>query len=197
MVASWRHHHSEQDGWRHLLWKDCHVAHALQQTNKKTKKKKEAVTANTSPTTSSSLKQEDGKGMETIENVSMNDEDWSPEQKKFKMKNKDAFSGATNYGEKSDILRYEILSQFGGIYVDCDFECLKPFDDLLSCAFFTGLSNTAVGVEVGGWGAHVFSLSLSHTHTHTHYILWCVCVPLSLLLIYIHIFVIAVFICYM
>jgi mannosyltransferase OCH1-like enzyme len=32
---------------------------------------------------------------------------------------------------RSDVLRYEILHRFGGIYVDADFECLKPIDDLL------------------------------------------------------------------
>jgi len=32
---------------------------------------------------------------------------------------------------KSDILRYELLYQFGGVWVDTDFECLKPIDELL------------------------------------------------------------------
>ena len=36
-----------------------------------------------------------------------------------------------NYSEKSDILRFEILYQYGGLYVDTDFECLKPIDALL------------------------------------------------------------------
>ena len=31
-------------------------------------------------------------------------------------------------GEKSDIFRYEILYRFGGVYVDTDFECIKPFE---------------------------------------------------------------------
>ncbi len=33
---------------------------------------------------------------------------------------------------RADILRYEILERFGGVYVDADFECLRPLDDLLS-----------------------------------------------------------------
>lgn len=33
---------------------------------------------------------------------------------------------------KSDILRYELLYRYGGVYVDCDFECKKPLDDLLT-----------------------------------------------------------------
>lgn len=39
---------------------------------------------------------------------------------------------------KSDVLRFEIVKIFGGIYVDTDMECLKPLDKLLSHKFFTG-----------------------------------------------------------
>lgn len=46
----------------------------------------------------------------------------------FSFKNKDLFDAAKNYGEKSDIWRYEILEQEGGLYIDTDFECLAPFD---------------------------------------------------------------------
>jgi mannosyltransferase OCH1-like enzyme len=59
------------------------------------------------------------------------------------MEKRDLFNAATNLGQKSDILRYEILRQQGGIYVDTDFECLKPFDDLLFLKFFTGISTDA------------------------------------------------------
>jgi inositol phosphorylceramide mannosyltransferase catalytic subunit len=47
------------------------------------------------------------------------------------------FDESRNYGQKSDILRHEILNRYGGLYVDTDFECLKPFDDLLYLKFFT------------------------------------------------------------
>jgi mannosyltransferase OCH1-like enzyme len=56
---------------------------------------------------------------------------------------KDVFDSAQNLGQKSDILRYEILRQQGGVYVDTDFECLKPLDDLLFLEFFTGISTDA------------------------------------------------------
>lgn len=36
----------------------------------------------------------------------------------------------------SDLLRYEILHRFGGIYVDTDFECLRPIDVLIGCATY-------------------------------------------------------------
>lgn len=61
----------------------------------------------------------------------------------FGLKNKDLFNTAKNNGQRSDILRYEILNRFGGIYVDTDFECLRPFDDLLYLDFFTGISYDA------------------------------------------------------
>jgi hypothetical protein len=32
---------------------------------------------------------------------------------------------------RSDIVRYELLEQFGGVWIDTDFECLKPIDGLL------------------------------------------------------------------
>lgn len=55
--------------------------------------------------------------------------------------NKDLYDQSTNYGEKSDIARYEILYRFGGLYIDTDFECLKSFDFLHHIAdFYTGAS---------------------------------------------------------
>ena len=41
---------------------------------------------------------------------------------------KDCFNTCDNFGEKSDLLRYEILFQEGGIYVDHDVKCFKGFD---------------------------------------------------------------------
>ena len=35
-----------------------------------------------------------------------------------------------NYGEQSDLLRYEILFQEGGVYVDHDVKCLRSFEEL-------------------------------------------------------------------
>lgn len=49
------------------------------------------------------------------------------------------FNSIKNMGQKSDYLRYHILNQFGGVYADTDFECLKPFDPLLYLDFFVGV----------------------------------------------------------
>ena len=59
----------------------------------------------------------------------------------FQLQNQEAYDLAINWGEKSDIFRYEILYREGGTYSDTDMECLKPFDSLHeSCEFFTGIA---------------------------------------------------------
>jgi len=58
----------------------------------------------------------------------------------FDLYNKELFDKGINFGEKANILRYEILYRFGGLYVDTDFECLKPFDVLNeNYEFYCGL----------------------------------------------------------
>ncbi len=61
---------------------------------------------------------------------------WTDEDlKDIKLYNQELFDRAKNYGEKSDILRFEILLKYGGIYVDVDFECINPqfFNELHHC----------------------------------------------------------------
>ncbi len=58
----------------------------------------------------------------------------------FGLKNQAFYDRAINWGQKSDIARYEILERFGGLYIDTDFECVKPFDILNErFDFYTGL----------------------------------------------------------
>jgi mannosyltransferase OCH1-like enzyme len=55
--------------------------------------------------------------------------------------NQEFYDESKNYGEKSDILRLELLLHYGGIYVDIDFECVNPdiFDELnRSFDFYVG-----------------------------------------------------------
>jgi mannosyltransferase OCH1-like enzyme len=47
---------------------------------------------------------------------------------KLQFDNRAFFDESINYGERGDILDYEIVHRFGGVYVDCDFECYKPLD---------------------------------------------------------------------
>lgn len=51
-------------------------------------------------------------------------------------------SRTTNYGEKADLLRYEIIYQQGGMYVDHDVHPYRSFDPFHSVYdFFVGLEN--------------------------------------------------------
>lgn len=43
----------------------------------------------------------------------------------------DAFERCRNHGERSDVLRSELLLRFGGLYVDTDVECRKPLEPLI------------------------------------------------------------------
>ena len=49
---------------------------------------------------------------------------------KLKLVNQQYYDEETNYGAKADILRYEILYQFGGTYLDVDFVVTQPLDIL-------------------------------------------------------------------
>ncbi len=60
----------------------------------------------------------------------------------FKMINKPLFDKSTLWGTKADLLRYEILERFGGVYVDVDFECVRSMDELVySHSFFAGIAD--------------------------------------------------------
>lgn len=48
------------------------------------------------------------------------------EVKDFPLLNRKLYEQEKNYGAKADILRIEILNQIGGLYVDVDFECIRP-----------------------------------------------------------------------
>lgn len=50
---------------------------------------------------------------------------------------------------RSDILRYELLYRLGGVYVDCDFQLLKPLDGLLA-----GIDCFSAWEEQGRWIAN-------------------------------------------
>lgn len=68
----------------------------------------------------------------------------------------EALEKARNLGERSDLLRYEILVREGGVYVDTDMECRRPLDPLLDgVSAFAGwvraqkVGNAIIGAEPG------------------------------------------------
>lgn len=59
----------------------------------------------------------------------------------FSLVNQNAFDESRNYGEKANIWRYEILDRFGGLYIDTDFQALRPFDPIHDLyEFYAGLA---------------------------------------------------------
>jgi mannosyltransferase OCH1-like enzyme len=47
-----------------------------------------------------------------------------------RLRNQREFARAETFAGKADVLRYEILAEHGGVYVDCDEEPLRPLDEL-------------------------------------------------------------------
>jgi hypothetical protein len=69
---------------------------------------------------------------------------WDDEKvKSLKLINKKQYDlFGKQYHGKSDVLRYEILMKYGGIYIDADCEPLRPLDDfLLESDFFSCYAN--------------------------------------------------------
>ena len=52
--------------------------------------------------------------------------------------NQKEYDNAKTYAMKADILRYELLYFFGGVYIDCDFLCLRNIESLIEN--YTGFS---------------------------------------------------------
>lgn len=64
---------------------------------------------------------------------------WTDDNIDFELINSDFFRRAKNMGQKSDILRYEILNKYGGVYLDLDHLAVKSFNSLLHLESFAGV----------------------------------------------------------
>jgi mannosyltransferase OCH1-like enzyme len=90
----------------------------------------------------------------------------------FCLMNRVAYDASNNYGQKSDIARYEILYRMGGLYVDTDFECLKNFDILHHCFdFYTGsgfgpLFHAYIGIIASAPGHIILKQCIDHINIH-------------------------------
>jgi mannosyltransferase OCH1-like enzyme len=87
-------------------------------------------------------------------NDSLTDRSWRNPKQLYDMLTKKDYAGA------SDVMRYEILYEHGGIYVDADSYCVKPLEDwLLNCEAFASweqelvrnnlIANTVMGSAPG------------------------------------------------
>ncbi len=87
---------------------------------------------------------------------------WTDDEvKNITLYNQAFYDETDNYGVKADILKWEIIYQFGGVYVDMDFECLQPLDTLhYTYDFYTALQPFDTGlVQLGAalfaaWPGH-------------------------------------------
>jgi mannosyltransferase OCH1-like enzyme len=79
--------------------------------------------------------------------------EWDDSNIDFELIQKDFFDKTENLGSKSDILRFELLNKYGGIYMDYDFIQIKNFDELLNYDFFIGS-----GREDETWNSLVASI---------------------------------------
>lgn len=50
--------------------------------------------------------------------------------KQIQLFNQDLYDQTQNFGIKADLLRFELLYRYGGVYLDMDCECIKPLDEL-------------------------------------------------------------------
>ncbi len=68
----------------------------------------------------------------------------------LKLHNQTFYDQVSNLGEKSDILKYELVYMFGGVYIDIDFECKKPLDILhQSFDFYVGIQPLNESLALG------------------------------------------------
>lgn len=75
--------------------------------------------------------------------------EWNRPEQLAPLYNREILSKAKNVAQLSDILRYEILTAVGGVYLDTDFECLKNIEPLLENAQFVGAGEYELMVSAG------------------------------------------------
>jgi len=60
----------------------------------------------------------------------------------------DLYWRARGYAERADIMRYEVLRRYGGLYIDMDIECFANFDELhYKYDFYTNIEPPAVNKD--------------------------------------------------
>lgn len=93
--------------------------------------------------------------------------------------NQQLYNETKSYGEKANILRYEILNLYGGVYIDTDFEAIQQLDFLHHlCDFYAGfefpqpnkdfliIGNAIIGSRAGH---PLLTLFIHQMKNHWHY----------------------------
>jgi mannosyltransferase OCH1-like enzyme len=71
---------------------------------------------------------------------------WAEENLPSDLRRPEVYERLRVPAERSDILRLEVLWRFGGVYVDTDFECLRPLDPVIE-----GLDFFTAPLKPNGW----------------------------------------------
>lgn len=75
--------------------------------------------------------------------------EWNRPEQLQPLVNADCVAAARNYAQLSDVLRYELLMQLGGVYIDTDFVCQKNVEPLLDGYEFVGAGEKPDMVSAG------------------------------------------------
>lgn len=68
------------------------------------------------------------------------------------LRHEDRFLATSNQSNRSNLLRYELLLDRGGVYIDTDFECLKCIEPLIDgLDFFTACEHPVNGLIAPGF----------------------------------------------
>jgi mannosyltransferase OCH1-like enzyme len=76
---------------------------------------------------------------------------WTEENLPGDLRRPEVYERLRMPAERSDILRLELLWRHGGVYVDTDFECLRPLDP-----FVDGLDFVTAPLKPNGWVNNAF-----------------------------------------
>ncbi|HRO60657.1 MAG TPA: glycosyltransferase [Burkholderiaceae bacterium] len=78
---------------------------------------------------------------------------WNLENCDFDLQRPELIGRCANYAQMADVLRLEILYRYGGVYIDTDFEPLRPIDPVVDGASHVFCSEDGAHVSTGFIGA--------------------------------------------
>lgn len=84
-----------------------------------------------------------------------------------------AFNQAVTWAEKADILRLEVLYEFGGVYSDADVVCMNSFQDLIvqDIGFFSCFELNYIGKHYGK--PFFIGSAIMGASKHSHVVKYC------------------------
>lgn len=71
---------------------------------------------------------------------------WNLQSLDFPLRRPELLPRCASYAQLSDVLRLEVLYRYGGVYVDTDFECFRPIDELVDGADVFLCSENGIGI---------------------------------------------------